>query len=856
MNSYLRVATVISLCVFLVPLSAQDASEGEIAGAATALESPEQYLGYALGERYTPHARVVGWIDRLAASSDRVRVERYGRTTELRDLLLVFVTSKANQERLGELKARMARLADPRRLKPGETPESLIEDLPVFVWLSYNVHGNETSSTEAAMKTLWELASKDDETTNKLLDQAVVIIDPCVNPDGRDRYVNWFNSVVGRQGDPNPQSFEHDEPWPGGRFNHYFFDLNRDWAFMSQIETRSRIPHFVAWHPQVHVDFHEMGAESSYFFFPADRPVNQNFPHYTVKWGEIFGRGNAAAFDKRGWDYYTAESFDLFYPGYGDSWPSLHGAIGMTYEQAGHSRAGIVYRRKDDTLLSLADRMNHHFTASMSTIGTAVAHRADLLLDYQRFRASAVEEGKGGPLREFILVAGDDLEHSARLVDLLRAQEVEIRQATEDFEVRDVHDYYGKAFESKRFPKGTYLISLAQPTKRLIKTLLEPKTTIKELYFYDVAAWSLPFAFGAEAYWTGEDITAPAEPVVEATRSEGSLAEGDSTFGWLVSWERMSGVRMAIKLLVRDIKVRVATKPFTLDGKKWKRGTLFIPRGGNDVELEPVLRDLAAETGARVIPARTGMTEKGIDLGSQRFLRLRRPRVALMGGPGISPTSFGATRFLLDELYGVPYSVFAVEDLGRLDLEDYTALVFPEGFFRLDDAQKNKIKDFARDGGAVIALGRSSRRLSKEGGGVTAITTGGAEKKKSAAGRVLSIEEREERRRRESTPGSIFRVRLDPSHPLAFGYPREVAAFLDGTLSFDPSGAGIPVARFADAPPLAGYIPEKKERALRGRAYASVQGQIVLFANDPNFRSFWHGLSRMFLNAVLLLPRR
>ncbi len=250
------------------------------------------------------------------------------------------------------------------------------------------------------------------------------------------------------------------------------------------------------------------------------------------------------------------------------------------------------------------------------------------------------------------------------------------------------------------------------------------------------------------------------------------------------------------------------------------------------------------------------MTEKGIDLGSQRFLRLRRPRVALMGGPGISPTSFGATRFLLDELYGVPYSVFAVEDLGRLDLEDYTALVFPEGFFRLDDAQKNKIKDFARDCGAVIALGRSSRRLSKEGGGVTAITTGGAEKKKSAAGRVLSIEEREERRRRESTPGSIFRVRLDPSHPLAFGYPREVAAFLDGTLSFDPSGAGIPVARFADAPPLAGYIPEKKERALRGRAYASVQGQIVLFANDPNFRSFWHGLSRMFLNAVLLLPRR
>ncbi len=854
MNSHAR-AVAAMLLILTASLFAQDVAGTQGVESSAALESPRDYLGYALGERYTPHARVVAWIDRLAASSDRVRVERYGRTTELRDLLLVYVTSEANQQRLEELRERMARLADPRRLMPGESPESLVEDLPVVVWLSYNVHGNETSSTEAAMKTLWELASKDDETTRNLLDQAVIIVDPCVNPDGRDRYVNWFNSVVGRRGDANPQSFEHDEPWPGGRFNHYCFDLNRDWAFMTQIETRSRIPHFVAWHPQVHVDFHEMGAESSYFFFPADRPVNQNFPHYTVKWGEIFGRGNAAAFDSRGWDYYTAESFDLFYPGYGDSWPSLHGAIGMTYEQAGHGRAGIVYRRRDETLLSLADRMNHHFTASMATIGTAVAHRSDLLLDYQRFRATAVDEGKGGPLREFILMPGDDLEHSARLVDLLRAQEVEIRRATEDFEVRDVHDYYGKAFESKRFPKGSYLISLAQPTKRLIKTLLEPKTTIKELYFYDVAAWSLPFAFGVEAYWTGEDVGAPAEPVTSAARPQGRLEEGDSTFGWLVSWQRMSGVRMAIKLLARDVKVRAATKPFTLDGKKWKRGTLFIPRGGNAADVEAILGELAQETGAHVVPARTGMTEKGIDLGSGRFLRLRRPRVALMGGPGISPTSFGATRFLLDELYGLEHSVFAIEDLGRLDLEKYTALVFPEGFFRLDDAQKKKVKEFAREGGVVIALGRSARRLTKEGGGVTAITTGGVEKKKPAPGRVLSIEEREERRRRESTPGSIFRVRLDPSHPLAFGYPKEVAAFLDGTLSFDPTAAGLPVARFADAPPLAGYIPEKKERALRGRAYASVQGQFVLFANDPNFRSFWHGLSRMFLNAVILLPR-
>ncbi|MCA9322025.1 MAG: zinc carboxypeptidase, partial [Planctomycetes bacterium] len=577
---------------------------------------PEAYFGYELGARYTPHDRALRWLDAVAAASDRVSIERYGQTTEGRDLTLVFLTSAQNQARLEDLRERMALLADPRRLADGQSADEVIEDLPVFVWLSYNVHGNETSCTEAALRVVTELAFSEAPEVLQQLQESVVILDPCVNPDGRDRYVNWFNSVVGRRGDPNPQSMEHDEPWPGGRYNHYGFDLNRDWAFMSQIETRSRIPRMVLWNPQVHVDFHEMSAESSYFFFPADRPINANLPHHTVKWGEIFGRGNAQAFDERAWDYYTAEGFDLFYPGYGDSWPSLQGAIGMTYEQAGHGRAGISYRRRDDSVLTLADRVEHHFVASMATLRTALQNRVALLTEYHDFRRSAIEEGKGGPIREFILLPGNDSELGGGLVNLLIAQGVEVRQTSAEIEARDIHDFNGVTFESRKLPAGSYLISMAQPTKRLIKTLLEPRTTIRELYFYDVSAWSLPFAFGVEALWSGEAMRTVDSLITQAPKVVGTVAEGASTYGWLASWEQMATVRAALQLLQAGVQVRVATEEFTLAGRNWPRGTLFVPRGGQPADVAAAVAKAAVDTGAQLAPAATGMTEKGIDLGS------------------------------------------------------------------------------------------------------------------------------------------------------------------------------------------------------------------------------------------------
>lgn len=826
--------------------------------------SPKDVFRYELGERYTTHAKIVDYVRSVDAASDRVAVMKYGETYEGRDLLLAVVTSPENHARLSEIRGALAKIADPRLLGAGENAAAIIAELPVFVWLAYNVHGNETSCSEAALSVLYELASGDSDAVKARLEKAVVIIDPCVNPDGRDRYVNWFNSIVGKRGDPNPDSMEHDEPWPGGRFNHYFFDLNRDWAFMTQIETSQRIAEFVKWSPQVYVDYHEMGAESSYFFFPAEKPINVNFPPSTTKWGEIFGRGNAKAFDAKGWDYYTAEDFDLFYPGYGDSWPSLHGAIGMTYEQAGHGRAGITIRRRDDTTLTLLDRLSHHAETSFATIDTAVAEKTALLTDFFEFRRSAIEEGRGGNLREFVLNPGDDVERTARLVDLLIRQGVEVRRAKVGFTIRGVVDAYGKELEEKSFREGVYVVSLAQPTKRLVKTLLEPRTKIQELYFYDVAAWSLPLAFGVESYQSSQAIAVDAEVVAAAQRPEGKVEEGTVGYGWLMRWDTIASVRAAIELTKRGVVVKFANQEFTLDGKVWKRGTIVLPRGGNPADLAQTLADTAKSTGAVFVPARTGMTEKGIDLGSTSVQKFVKPSIALVGGESMGATSFGSARFVIEQLYDVPHSIVAATNIGSVDLERFTAIVFPDGRPDLDKRAIENLTRFVQGGGVVVAFEGSAETFTKEGNGFTSITQKSSDEKKEGEKaerpkRPRTIEQREEEQRKKSAPGSIFRVDLDPAHPLAFGYANEIAVFKEGTSTFDPDGGGLAVGRFVDAPIVSGYLAEESEKAMRNRGFLMTEskgrGQVVLMATDPNFRSGWQGLSRLFLNAVLLLPR-
>lgn len=824
--------------------------------------SPGEFLGSEPGERYTPMARVEAYAREVAKTSPRVRLDEYGRTPEGRPLLLLVVTAEENHARMGAIREALAKLADPRRMAEGESADTLIASLPAVVWLSYNVHGNETSGTEAALVVLHRLASAGDDETRRWLRDLVVLVDPCLNPDGRDRYVNWFNGAVGSRPDPEGASLEHQEPWPRGRTNHWGFDLNRDWAFATQPETRARLPRFVAWTPQVHVDLHEMGHESTYFFFPAEKPVNANLPDHILKWGRRFGQGNAKAFDARGWAYYTAEDFDLFYPGYGDSWPSFNGAIGMTYEQAGHSSAGAAVRRQDGSVLTLRQRVEHHAEASFATIQTAAAGREELLRDFAGFRRTALEEGRTGPVRAFLLPPGGDPGSVDALVETLLLQGIEVHRTTEAFTAERARSVFGPSVSDRTFERGTWVVDLAQPQKRLAKTLLEPRTEIRELYFYDIAAWSLPLAYGVQAFEFPVPPPAPVERVTAVGRRPGGAGEGDARVGWLLPFPNRGALEAMVDLLRRGVAVRSARKDFVLGDRAFARGTLLVRRSENPEDVRSRIEAVGRERGVVFLPVETGFTEKGIDLGSQSVAPVVRPRVALCGGEGTSTTSFGAARFLLDRVLDVPHSVVPLRDLARADLQRFTAVVIPEG--EAPAAARENLERFVEGGGVVVALGDAAFDLC---GGEKAVCRIGTGRKDAAPAKAEPpprrprwMEEREDEMRRRQQPGSIFVIELDPSHPVSFGYREEIAAFKSGARSFDPDGPGIHVALFKDADPLSGYVNDEDSRALKGRSYASIEprgeGAFVLFADDPNFRGAWRGLTRLFVNAILLLPTR
>ncbi|HEX7240990.1 MAG TPA: M14 family metallopeptidase, partial [Longimicrobiaceae bacterium] len=544
-----------------------------LAQAQSPLRSPADFHGYAMGEHFTPYSGVRDYSRALADASPLVEYRPYGTTNERRELFQLVVARPENLQRLDAILAANAELTRPETSP--ERARQIAASNPAVVYFSYGVHGNESSSSEAAMWTAWDLARGAPEVSG-VLDSLVVVIDPVTNPDGRDRYVQWFNSVVGDRPDPDPQSREHREPWPGGRFNHYLFDLNRDWSWGTQAETRARLATWWRWNPQVHVDFHEMFYNSSYFFFPASAPINPIYPESVLRWGKRFGEGNARAFDARGWEYYTAEAFDLFYPGYGDSWPSLTGAIGMTYEQAGHGAAGLAIRQEDGDTLTLAQRAEHHRTSGNATLRTAAAGKSALLLDYAAGQRTI---GQGAGASDFLLVPGTDPGRVEALVAHLRQQGIEVERAAQGFGTRaTAHPGFDTRGE---FPAGTYRVRARQPRGRLATTLLQPETTLKAEYSYDVSAWSLPYAYGVAAYRVGSTPAAGWTAVSAPAGTPGSVVPAAPGYGYLVV--PAPGVAPQVtRFLERGGRARVLAKPSTFGGRRFPAGTWFLPAGGND----------------------------------------------------------------------------------------------------------------------------------------------------------------------------------------------------------------------------------------------------------------------------------
>ena len=822
-----------------------------------AIPTPESFLGYPLGDRFTPHHRILEYLAELARRSPLISVQTFGQSYEGRPLTLAILTAEKHRSALETIRKNVATLARGEALDPARLA-SITATTPAVVWLAYGIHGNESSSAEAAMRVAATLV-RDPEAT-RLLDDLVVIIDPLQNPDGRERYIQWFHRTRGAQANPNADSFEHHEPWPGGRFNHYLIDMNRDWAWMSQRETQARVAMVRQWNPQVFVDLHEMGFQSTYFFPPGAKPINSNVPRDIERWLDTFGRANAAEFSKRNWPFFVSESFDLFYPGYGDSWPSLRGAIGMTYESAGHSRAGTIVEREDGTLLTLADRIERHSTSSMTTLRTAAANR-EALLRYTQAAAAAQMEGT----RQTYIIERQS-PNAAALIDILLRQGIDVQQTSTSSSIR-VTPLAGDSIETRLFEAGTAVVSTRQPLGALAQTLLErnpslPKNFLEEQRkkaeadeaddFYDLTAWSLPLAMNVEAFQTTAPITSALEPYQKAP----APAFRRAAFGYLVDGEDPNLYRFVGLLLREGIRFGVSDSDLAIGERTFARGSLVILQGSNrGSDLDARLGRAVQTTGVTVVPLESGWMG-GTALGSERIRFVKDPKIALVGGPGTSSTSFGMLWHTLDIDTPIPHSVLSLDALRTIDLERYEVVVFPDGDYtdRMPKRITEKLQNWIRGGGTVIAIGGASSYLRAKDVEISKLKPWEPPKKKEEEPPA------DERYHDFRIPGSAFRTSMNHRSYLTFGVPRAPTVLVAGSRAFLPVAHRVDNIVTIDAknPLVAGVAwPESIER-LKGSVYLVTEsygrGSVITFVDDPHFRLFWRGTLPLFLNAVIYSP--
>lgn len=822
------------------------------------LPSPAALLGRPLGLAFHHQAELAGVAAKLAASSPRVKLLSYGETHQGRPLQLLAISSRDNIQQLEDVRRKNLRLANPQLLSPAEEA-SLIADQPVVVWLAYGVHGNEASSAEAAIATAYLLAAATGSEWERLLRDVVVLIDPLSNPDGRERYLSAFENRRGREPNPDPAAAEHAEPWPGGRTNHYQIDLNRDWAWITQRETRARIAAYRSFEPQVYVDFHEMGSGSSYYFPPVAPPIHPAIDPRVVKWLEIFGRANARAFDEMGWLYFNGQRYDLFYPGYGDSYPSLRGSIGMTYEMAGGGRAGEALRLPDGSLLTLADRVARHTLASLSTVRAAVQNRSALLADFALNRRSAIER----PAQSFLWDA--EQPEARALAELLIAHGLEVRELSADAELAALSQRRG-AEERRRFRAGTFVASTAQPHSRLLTALMTADTPVPETFlerqrrrveesldseFYDITAWSLPLAYNLDTYvLTGEP---PGARVLQP--ASGGLS-GSGGVAYLLPPRGLESYRFAARLEAEGVRYRLALVGFEIGGTAYPSGTLVIPSHGNAETLGERLAALASQEKVTLERAASSMTASGVSLGSDDVVAVRPTRVGLVGGPGTTATAFGALWSVLDEAVGLGPERLPVEDFTDR-LKDLDVLVLPDGGGYGDQSPEvsKKLERWVKDGGILVALGQAVTWLSDA---------------KLIEVKAWEPPKQEDEDRAEGgaslpalasrpleTPGAALRTRLRTSHPLAAGLASDPPVLFEGSTillpTLKPEETVLTVA--SATPVAAGVVWEEAQQrltdALLVGALSKGKGKVILFAQDPVFRSFWRGTMPLFLNAVM-----
>lgn len=795
------------------------------------IQSPSEYFGYELGTYFTRHHQVVDYFKQLEKNApSTIKVEKYGATNEKRELIVAYISTPENLKNLEQLKQNHSNLSN----------ESV-----AFVWLSYNVHGNESAGTEAAMQTAFELITQRQE----WLKSTVVILDPCINPDGRDRYVNWYNQQYNKTFNTDRVSNEHNEPWPSGRPNHYLFDLNRDWAWLTQVESKQRIALYNQWLPHVHVDFHEQGMNNPYYFAPAAEPYHEVITNFQRTFQTEIGKNNAKYFDKNGWLYFTKEIFDLLYPSYGDTYPTYSGAVGMTYEQGGSGRGGIGVINSEGKLITLKDRLLHHHTAGLSTVEHAALNASKLIQEFQNF-------SKNKNYRYKSYVVGGNQGNLNALKKLLDAHKINYNYG--NGAIVTGFNYTTNKTGSLKASADHIVISTNQLKGTLVNVLFEPKTALSDSLTYDITAWSLPYAYGLEAIASEKSI----DGIAKNTIAIKNTLTADA-YAYLANWNSFQDARFLSSLLQKGYKVRMAENPFTLNAINYNRGTLIITKGDNSKDFENQLMSIANEFQIQLTATATGMVEKGNDFGSSTVKLIKPQTIALLTDENASSLNVGEVWHYFEEQLNYPISLIATDNLDKSTLSKFTSIIVPEGYFDYFSLEENlnNIKEWIANGGKLISIGGAVDHFTTKNGfalkakNEAASTEDKKEEKHEHAPIVYNQQEREAIK--NTITGAIFSCQVEQTNPLAFGYSGTYNSLKLSASAYEllENQASV-VYTSENAPILGGFVgcnvkKDQNKSLIIGQENRG-NGSVIYFIDNPLFRGFWENGKLFFANALFM----
>ncbi len=833
-----------------------------------AVPTPQAVLGYELGERFTTHRAMMRYIERVAAASGRVRVDTVARSFEGREMLLLTISSEANLARMAEIRRDARRVADPRGAGGAEIDAAVVR-LPSIVWLAHSVHGGEASGVEAGLGLLYQLAAGTDADTRLALDSTVVLIDPNQNPDGRERHTHDVERTGSARGSPTDASaLNNVGSWPGPRTSHYYFDLNRDWYTQSHPESRGRVRSFLQWWPHVAVDLHEMGTSSTFYFAPPREPDNRNNPKHLPKWFDIFAAAHGSAFDEHGWSYFRREGYDSFYPGYGEGWPMLTGAIGMLFESA--SSGGGAVRRGDGTIRTLKQAAWEHYTAEWATVQTSARRRTELVRDYAAARANAITVHARGPIRA-IVIARDSQGRADSLAQKLLDNGIDVLRLSGNSVVPGALAYGARTAAAATVRGGSYVVDLAQPQGHLAKALLEPDAALDSAFiafelelrrtgqpdrFYDLTAWSLPLAWRVDAY-TAPAVPTNTERVLSIARVP-FTAPARANYGYAFAPGSEASIRLLASLLADSVRVSYAPNSFTSRGTTFPHGAFLVRVAPNRADVHDVVARHASAAGAEVAAIASAGVDEGTDLGSNSVVPVPRPAVALLGGAPINGTSFGFSWYALDQRIGYPSTLIDAAFVTDGDLSQFTVLVIPSVSAgpldrALGDVGRTRLVEWVRQGGILVTIDAASAWLAQERVGlVRTRVMRDTLRADSTGGAPLS----------SSLPGVMARATVDTLSPLLAGISsREIPVFANGDRVFTVPrdlAAGEAVMRFAPAARvrLSGFFWPEMPARIAGSPYLWTEragrGRVILFAQDPVYRDQLRGTLPLFANAILL----